>query len=104
MCSPGLIFGTRVSLLVAFWVVTLTLIIGTIVGGLAGFLGGWVDRIFNLFNDILMAFPGFLLALAIVASQGSSLDSVIIAVSIAYTPRVVGDAVGGADDPPAPLH
>ena len=83
-----LIFGTRVSLLVAFWVVTLTLIIGTIVGGLAGFLGGWVDRIFNLFNDILMAFPGFLLALAIVASQGSSLDSVIIAVSIAYTPRV----------------
>ena len=83
-----LIFGTQVSLLVAFWVVTLTLVIGTVIGGLAGFLGGWVDRVFNLVNDILMAFPGFLLALAIVASRGSSLESVIIAVSIAYTPRV----------------
>lgn len=83
-----LIHGTRVSLLVAFWVVTLSLIIGTIVGGIAGFLGGWVDRSINVVNDILMAFPGFLLALAIVATQGSSLESVIIAVSIAYTPRV----------------
>ena len=83
-----LLFGTQVSLLVAAWVVTLTLVIGTVIGGLAGFLGGWVDRVFNLFNDILMAFPGFLLALAIVASRGSSLESVIIAVSIAYTPRV----------------
>lgn len=84
-----LIHGTRVSLLVAFWVVTLSLIIGTIVGGVAGFLGGWVDRSINVVNDILMAFPGFLLALAIVATQGSSLESVIIAVSIAYTPRVI---------------
>ena len=83
-----LIHGTRVSLLVAFWVVTLSLIIGTLVGGIAGFLGGWVDRCINVVNDILMAFPGFLLALAIVATQGSSLESVIIAVSIAYTPRV----------------
>ena len=39
-------------------------------------------------NDILLAFPGFLLALAIVAARGSSLDSVILAVAIAYTPRV----------------
>ena len=83
-----LIHGTRVSLLVAFWVVTLSLIIGTVVGGIAGFFGGWVDRSINVVNDILMAFPGFLLALAIVATQGSSLESVIIAVSIAYTPRV----------------
>jgi len=83
-----LIHGTRVSLLVAFWVVTLSLVIGTIIGGIAGFLGGWIDRGINVVNDILMAFPGFLLALAIVATQGSSLESVIIAVSIAYTPRV----------------
>ena len=83
-----LIHGTRVSLLVAFWVVTLSLVIGTIIGGIAGFVGGWVERGINVVNDILMAFPGFLLALAIVATQGSSLESVIIAVSIAYTPRV----------------
>ncbi len=83
-----LIHGTRVSLLVAFWVVTLSLLIGTLVGGIAGFAGGWVDRTITVGNDILLAFPGFLLALAIVAARGSSLESVILAVSIAYTPRV----------------
>jgi peptide/nickel transport system permease protein len=83
-----LIHGTRVSLLVAFWVVTLSLVIGTLVGGIAGFAGGWVDRVISVANDILLAFPGFLLALAIVAARGSSLESVILAVSIAYTPRV----------------
>lgn len=83
-----LIHGTRVSLLVAFWVAAISLSVGTVVGAIAGFTGGWVDRIIVLFNDILMAFPGFLLALAIVAARGSSLDSIILALSIAYAPRV----------------
>ena len=39
-------------------------------------------------NDIMLAFPGFLLALALVAARGSSLENVILAVAIAYTPRV----------------
>ena len=83
-----LIWGSRVSLLVAAWVVVLSLSIGTLIGAIAGYAGGWVERLFNSINDMLLAFPGFLLALAIVAARGSSLESVVIAVSIAYVPRV----------------
>jgi peptide/nickel transport system permease protein len=83
-----LIYGSRVSLEVAFAVVVISLTIGTAVGAISGFAGGWIDRAIVVVNDILMAFPGFLLALAIVAARGSTLESVIVAVSIAYSPRI----------------
>ncbi|MSO76491.1 MAG: ABC transporter permease [Alphaproteobacteria bacterium] len=83
-----IIMGTRVSIQVAFAVVALSLSAGTIVGALAGFAGGWTERITVIIIDILLAFPGFLLALALVAARGSSLESVIVGVSIAFTPRV----------------
>ncbi|MFT5445670.1 MAG: peptide/nickel transport system permease protein [Gammaproteobacteria bacterium] len=83
-----LIWGTRISLEVAFAVVALSLTLGSLIGAIAGYAGGWVERIMMVVNDILLAFPGFLLALALVAARGSSLENVILAVSIAYTPRV----------------
>ena len=83
-----LIWGTRISLEVAFAVVALSLTLGSLIGAVAGYAGGWVERIIMVCNDILLAFPGFLLALALVAARGSSLENVILAVSIAYTPRV----------------
>jgi peptide/nickel transport system permease protein len=66
----------------------MSLTFGTLIGAIAGFSRGWVDRVLVVLNDILLAFPGFLFALAIVAARGSTLDSVIIAVAIAFTPRV----------------
>jgi peptide/nickel transport system permease protein len=83
-----LIWGSRVSLEVAACVVLLSLSVGSIIGALAGYLGGIADRVITAFMDVLLAFPGFLLALAIVAARGSSLESVVLAVSIAYIPRV----------------
>ena len=83
-----LIHGARVSLQVAFSVVVISLTIGTAAGAIAGYAGGWIDRGMVVVNDILMAFPGFLLALAIVAARGSTLESVILAVAIAYAPRI----------------
>ncbi len=83
-----LIYGAQISLQVGFWVVLISLTCGTLIGALAGFLGGWIERAIVALIDIMLAFPGFLLALALVAAQGSSLTSVITAVSIAYTPRV----------------
>jgi peptide/nickel transport system permease protein len=83
-----LIWGTRISLEVAFAVVALSLTLGSLIGAVAGYAGGWLERIMMVCNDILLAFPGFLLALALVAARGSSLENVILAVSIAYTPRV----------------
>lgn len=83
-----LIWGARVSLQVALAVVVLSLSIGSLLGALAGYAGGWIERIITIVNDVLLAFPGFLLALAIVAARGSSLQSIVLAVSIAYVPRV----------------
>lgn len=83
-----LIWGTRVSLQVALAVVVLSLSVGSILGAVAGYAGGILERVINVLNDVLLAFPGFLLALAIVAARGSSLDSIVLAVSIAYVPRV----------------
>lgn len=82
------IWGSRISLAVAFAVVALSLSVGTFVGALAGFVGGVIERAIVVIIDILLAFPGFLLALAIVAARGSSLESVVLAVSIAFMPRV----------------
>ena len=72
----------------ALAVVVLSLTLGSLIGAIAGYAGGWLERIMMVGNDILLAFPGFLLALALVAARGSSLENVILAVSIAYTPRV----------------
>jgi peptide/nickel transport system permease protein len=83
-----LIYGSRVSLEVALSVMVLSLSFGTLIGAVAGYAGGRIERLIVMANDILLAFPGFLLALAIVAARGSSLESVILAVSIAYIPRV----------------
>ncbi|AWJ82367.1 peptide ABC transporter permease (plasmid) [Azospirillum sp. TSH58] len=83
-----LIWGTRISLQVAVAVMALSLSLGMAIGAVAGFFGGWVERVTVSIIDILLAFPGFLLALALVAARGSSLESVIIAVALAFTPRV----------------
>lgn len=83
-----LIWGTRISLEVAFWVVLVSLTLGATIGAVAGFFGGWLDRALTSFNEMILAFPGFLLALALVAAWGSTLENVILAIAIAYTPRV----------------
>ncbi|MBB3264510.1 peptide/nickel transport system permease protein [Azospirillum sp. OGB3] len=83
-----LIWGTRISLQVAVAVMALSLSLGMVIGAVAGFFGGWVERVTVSIIDILLAFPGFLLALALVAARGSSLETVIIAVALAFTPRV----------------
>jgi peptide/nickel transport system permease protein len=82
------LWGARVSLQVGFYVVLISLTLGTLIGAIAGYAGGWTERAIVAGNDILLAFPSFLLALALVAARGNSLDSIVLAVAIAYTPRV----------------
>jgi peptide/nickel transport system permease protein len=82
------LWGAQVSLQVGFFVVLISLTLGTLVGAAAGYAGGWTERAIVAGNDILLAFPSFLLALALVAARGNSLDSIVLAVAIAYTPRV----------------
>jgi len=78
-----LLYGARVSLRVGLLVVAICASVGTIIGALAGYYGGWTDRLISgfLFNTFL-AFPGILLALAMIAFLGPSVNHLILALSI----------------------
>jgi peptide/nickel transport system permease protein len=76
-----IVWGARVSLRVGFSVVILASIIGITLGAIAGYFGGTVDTIVMRITDILLAFPGILLAIALVAVLGPSLNNVILALA-----------------------
>lgn len=77
------IFGARISLQVGITVVTVSTVVGTVIGAIAGFYGGWVDKFLSgyLFN-VVLAFPGLLLAIAMVAFLGAGLGKLIFALCI----------------------
>ncbi|MBK9165459.1 MAG: ABC transporter permease [Acidobacteria bacterium] len=77
------LFGARISLQVGIIVVVVSAVVGIFIGSIAGFYGGWVDRILSgyLFN-VFLAFPGLLLAIAFVAFLGAGLEKLIIALCI----------------------
>jgi peptide/nickel transport system permease protein len=77
-----LVLGARVSLAVGVAVVTLSATIGTAVGAIAGYAGGWVDELLSRMMDVLLAFPGILLAIALVAVLGPSLSNVVLALVV----------------------
>ena len=74
--ASRILFGARVSLSVARAVVVVSVAFGVLVGGIAGLLGGWVDRGISAVIDVLLAFPGILLAIALVAITGPGLGNV----------------------------
>ncbi len=77
------VFGARISLEVGIIVVVVSSIIGTFIGAIAGFYGGWVDKILSgyIFN-VFLAFPGLLLAIALVAFLGAGLGKLILALCV----------------------
>ncbi len=77
-----IIHGARVSLTVGFVTVTVSVVVGTFIGAFAGYAGGKVDEVVMRVTDIFLAFPGILLAIAVMAILGPSLNNVIIALSI----------------------
>lgn len=76
-----IVFGARVSLRVGFSVVILASIVGVTLGAISGYFGGVIDVIVMRLCDILLAFPGILLAIALVAVLGPSLNNVILALA-----------------------
>ena len=78
--------GTRISLSVGLLSVTIGAVLGTILGLLGGYYGGILDSIIMRICDVLFAFPGIILAIAIVAILGSGLYNVVIAVAVFSTP------------------
>jgi peptide/nickel transport system permease protein len=78
--------GTRISLRAALIVVVIASGIGVTLGTIAGYYGGWVDDIIMRVADIFMAFPGLVLAMAVSAAAGASIEAAIFAVSFVWWP------------------
>lgn len=80
------IYGSRVSLQLGFFTVTLALFVGAGIGAVAGYRGGWFDNIIMRFMDVILGFPSLLLAIAIVAVLGPGLRNALIAIAIVTMP------------------
>jgi ABC-type dipeptide/oligopeptide/nickel transport system permease subunit len=91
-----LLFGARLSLMIGLATVTFAIVIGTVLGALGGYFGGWIDNIIMRTMDVLLAFPSLLLAIAIVTVLGPGLINALIAIGIVSIPayaRVVRASV-----------
>lgn len=81
-----LLYGSRISLEVGLIAVTIASTIGTMLGIVAGYFGSWIDTIIMRLMDVMLAFPGILLSIAIVAILGPGITNVMIAVGIEAIP------------------
>jgi peptide/nickel transport system permease protein len=81
-----ILYGARISLWVGFFSVIGSIVVGTFLGILAGFYGKWIDMLISRMFDILLAFPSILLAIAIVAILGPSLQNALYAIAIVNIP------------------
>jgi ABC-type dipeptide/oligopeptide/nickel transport system permease subunit len=91
-----LLYGTRLSLMIGLSTVSFAIVVGTILGALSGYFGGWVDTVIMRVMDVLLAFPSLLLAIAIVTVLGPGLINALIAIGIVSIPayaRVVRSSV-----------
>lgn len=81
------LYGARISLWVGFFSVIGSIVVGSLLGILAGYYGRWVDTIISRIFDIMLAFPSILLAISIVAVLGPSLQNALIAIAIVNIPN-----------------
>ena len=77
-----LLVGAHTSFLVAFAVVSLALIIGSLLGTIGAYAGGWIDMVLVRVIDVFLAFPGILLAIALAGVMGPGIENVVIALSV----------------------
>jgi ABC-type dipeptide/oligopeptide/nickel transport system permease subunit len=90
------VYGARTSISVGFAAIAFAIIVGTTIGAVAGFAGGWLDNVLMRLMDVILAFPSLLLAIAIVTAVGRGLFIALIAVGIVAVPiyaRVARSAV-----------
>jgi len=82
-----IIHGARISLMVGFFSVIGSVVVGSILGIVAGYYGKWIDMIISRIFDIMLAFPSILLAIAVVSVLGPSLQNALIAIAIINIPN-----------------
>jgi ABC-type dipeptide/oligopeptide/nickel transport system permease subunit len=91
-----MLYGARLSLMIGLSTVSFAIFIGTILGALGGYFGGWIDNLIMRVMDVLLAFPSLLLAIAIVTVIGPGLINALLAIGIVSIPayaRVVRGSV-----------
>ncbi|MGR3701916.1 MAG: ABC transporter permease [Paracoccaceae bacterium] len=80
------IHGTRITLMIVVLVAVIAAPLGLIIGAVAGYFGGWVDRLLMGFTDIFLSLPRLILALAFVAALGPGIENAVIAIAITAWP------------------
>ncbi len=80
------LFGSRLSLEIGVVTVSFAIVVGTILGAISGYAGGWTDNIVMRFMDVLLAFPSLLLSIAIVAVLGPGLINALLAIAFVSIP------------------
>lgn len=81
-----IVYGARVSLTLGFFTVSLALLVGSAIGAVAGYIGGWLDNILMRVMDVILGFPALLLAIAIVAVLGPGLRNALLAIAVVTLP------------------
>jgi peptide/nickel transport system permease protein len=83
------VYAARLDLSIAASVALSAFVIGSLIGGFAGYYGGWVDDIVMRVVDVMFSFPAFILAMAITGVLGDTVQNVIIAIATAYVPYFI---------------
>ena len=83
-----IVLGLRLSILVSVGAVILGLVVGVLLGVIAGYYGGVADNLIMRVLDIFFAFPGLLLALAMIAALGSSIPNLVLTMGVLFTPSM----------------
>ncbi|MBK8021171.1 MAG: ABC transporter permease [Chloroflexi bacterium] len=83
------VHATRLDLVISASVAMTAFALGSLIGGIVGYYGGWLDDAVMRIADVLFAFPAFILAMAITGALGDSVPNVIVAIATAYTPFFV---------------
>jgi ABC-type dipeptide/oligopeptide/nickel transport system permease subunit len=81
------VYGSRLSLQVGIATMAFAIVIGTLIGAISAYAGGWLDNLLMRMMDVLMAFPSLLLAIAIVSILGTGLINALLAIGIVSIPR-----------------
>jgi ABC-type dipeptide/oligopeptide/nickel transport system permease subunit len=81
-----MVYGSRYSLIIGFTTIGFAVVIGSFLGAVAGYSGGWLDQVIMRMMDVLLAFPALLLAIAIVAVLGPGLFNAMLAIGVVSIP------------------
>lgn len=83
------VYSARLDLAIGVTIAVAAMIVGSLIGLVAGYWGGWIDEVIMRITDVVLAFPGFVLALILVAVIGDSIPNVALAVTVAYIPYFI---------------